>query len=1046
MGDTTRIIVVIFLFAVAVLAFFGDTIFGDKVLLTTNIFRWQPWRTYASQEEIDGRSYRTDSARTYLPRRVEATRAISDARFPLWNSYAFCGSPFFADPQTAVVYPVTLLLTGVNPGSALGYHIAIHFFLAMLGMYLFLRAIGSSTMGSLAGGFAFGFSSFFFLRMGHPTFVASASWIPFFFYGYEKARRHERTGTVVLVICLSLGYLAGFPQVFLLGVGALFAYVVYRSIEDAADRDFAALLRSGRVIGISALLSILVTGIQLVPFLELMRNTRDLGFSFDLMKETHLWQPIFMVRSIVPGFFGNPVEGTNWTGLLRPGMHPYNSGFLVYCGLPSILLMIAAVTLMRKSPHIRALLVLLVVSIGMGTSALFLRIGYLLFPAARYSQIDRVSVIACFAIAALAGKGFSIIWGNERDPYRKRAVLACCVVVLVLLAGFLVFSFRGPSMMEDLSLRAQSAFRDGRLSVGTFRLQDWVKGQGREWIRFEKNEIGRALLLGGLGFACMAPLLIRRPGRGFGVIIGMSLLLVLVADLTWTGRRYYVSQPDRGIFQTEGIDFLKTLTGGGRWRIGYLRSDEEVFPSNTPQIFGIPMFGGLSTLPPSGYVDLVRFAGSGDDTSIDARAVGRRGNLADLMSVRYLLSPELESSVVRSSLLATLAETDSRRRELRIIKLGGESRLCYVQKLNQPSDCGLVIPVCKALRFFIGFMRPASVARGDSVTFSLVCRKGADSLKRFEKAFSLDEESELWHEFRLDLSDFGGSYSRLLFQVTSPGQVEEGWVAAWGGLEFILSDCGFHKVEGGYEVDPGRAPGVLGITLRSEVEDLPLTIEYAGDGRKATRWLRFKPFSSARDLMIATGSTMGHRPIIRSPADFTVTQVRRIDLPNPASAAMDPVYDGDMYVYENSAALGRGICVERALFGDATERRIQADIVPVTEQLHRLAEHACGSCEIISYEAEKTVFEAHTDRDCMLLFQDTHYPGWTALVDGNRQPILRTDLGFRALELSGGDHRVEMTFEPKSFRVGLILTCVGIVLTVAYASRSLVGHRDRLTL
>ena len=46
----------------------------------------------------------------------------------------------------------------------------------------------------------------------------------------------------------------------------------------------------------------------------------------------------------------------------------------------------------------------------------------------------------------------------------------------------------------------------------------------------------------------------------------------------------------------------------------------------------------------------------------------------------------------------------------------------------------------------------------------------------------------------------------------------------------------------------------------------------------------------------------------------------------------------------------------------------------------------------------------------LLTFVDPHYPGWEASVDGRAQPILRTDLGFRALELTGGDHEVVMAF------------------------------------
>ena len=151
-----------------------------------------------------------------------------------------------------------------------------------------------------------------------------------------------------------------------------------------------------------------------------------------------------------------------------------------------------------------------------------------------------------------------------------------------------------------------------------------------------------------------------------------------------------------------------------------------------------------------------------------------------------------------------------------------------------------------------------------------------------------------------------------------------------------------------------------------------------------------------------------------------------------------PVYHGDMHVYENQAAWPKGVCIERDLItagflpgmpggGPPTLR-----LVPL---LDRLASSVCGRCDVVGYEPEKVELEVSADKDCFLLFQDTYYPGWVADIDGMRQPILRTDLGFRAVALGAGQHTVVMTFRPLSVKLGLGLTCLGIILSIVYGTK-----------
>ncbi|MGD8627632.1 MAG: hypothetical protein PVH52_00990 [bacterium] len=793
MNAKLRILLVIALFAAVIAVLFQDVLFDDRVLITSNTFMWSPWRAAASREDLSEPSYRTDAARTYYPRRVELSRSIASGRVPLWTPDVFCGYPFFADPQSRVLYPVSLLLVPVNPAKAMGYDVVIHFLIAMAGMYLFLRTAGGTVMGGLVGGLAFGLSSFFFLRTGHPTFVASASWIPWMFYAYERSARSALLGGSLLIIFLALGYLAGMTQIFMFAVAALLVYAIQDEVEGILVGDRRRALRKLGMIAVAGLISALVVAANLIPFIELLRNSGAEGFSYELMKSEHLWEPVFLLRSFAPDFFGNPVDGTSWLGLVKGAVHPYNTGFHVYCGAGALVMALSALVFVRVSRQVRGFLLLLALSVGLATSAAFLKIAYVVFPPAAYSQVDRVSVIACFAIAGLAGSGISLAGRAEAGSGRRRYSAIVILLALAAFAGYVVFVFKAGGLFAGLLREARMMAGQAWFSKGGFKLSAWVRDGDAQWLLYEKTQVGLGVL-----FSCVSAALVtvylRWRTRGVALIAGSLLVLVLAADLMLAARRYYVTQPADSLTRTEGIDFVsRSLEPRGTWRAGSLVYLSPVFPANLPQVFGIPTFEGLNAVYPAAHARRVAWArGSGDALGPMGTATGRLG---DLLSVRL----------------------------------------------------------------FIG--------------------------------------------------------------------------------DRALADAGY-----------------------------------------------------------ATG--------------------------------FRPIYEGDLNVYDNPGALPKGVCIERDLFTEDPGRPGEAAEVKLTKYLDDLHLNICGRADILRYDPEEVVVSVDADSDCLFLFQDTYYPGWEALVDGVPAPILKTDLGIRALELERGTHRVEMKFSPRSLRLGMLLSGVGLLLTI----------------
>ena len=73
-----------------------------------------------------------------------------------------------------------------------------------------------------------------------------------------------------------------------------------------------------------------------------------------------------------------------------------------------------------------------------------------------------------------------------------------------------------------------------------------------------------------------------------------------------------------------------------------------------------------------------------------------------------------------------------------------------------------------------------------------------------------------------------------------------------------------------------------------------------------------------------------------------------------------------------------------------------------------------GTAKIVSYQRNSVTIEVEAERPGVLVLHDLYYPGWEVTVDGEPQPILRTNLLFRGVEVPQGKHRVEFAFRPLS--------------------------------
>ena len=152
-----------------------------------------------------------------------------------------------------------------------------------------------------------------------------------------------------------------------------------------------------------------------------------------------------------------------------------------------------------------------------------------------------------------------------------------------------------------------------------------------------------------------------------------------------------------------------------------------------------------------------------------------------------------------------------------------------------------------------------------------------------------------------------------------------------------------------------------------------------------------------------------------------------------------PLQDGKTVPVENPYTYGNAWFVNSVKFVDNANQELDAlgqlDLrheavadAKFREQLKAVAEETSDSASIVTltnYEPNQLTYDVKSARGGVVLFSEIYYPGWTATVDDQPVELGRVDYVLRALTVTPGQHKVVLSFFPKS---------LDITESVAYAS------------
>lgn len=84
----------------------------------------------------------------------------------------------------------------------------------------------------------------------------------------------------------------------------------------------------------------------------------------------------------------------------------------------------------------------------------------------------------------------------------------------------------------------------------------------------------------------------------------------------------------------------------------------------------------------------------------------------------------------------------------------------------------------------------------------------------------------------------------------------------------------------------------------------------------------------------------------------------------------------------------------------------------------------------MEYGASKINFETTSNYTSLLFISDTYYSGWEVFIDEKKDKIFLSDYAFRAVKVPEGNHKIEFLYKPKSFRNGIYIAGLTLVIFV----------------
>jgi hypothetical protein len=434
---------------------------GHTLAPLDNLFATAPWRAIAPGP-VHANQALADVTQVFHPWTLWAAREIHAGRVPLWNPYAYAGAPFFSNPQTACMFPLTWLAWALPPTLALTIPALLKVIAAGLAMYWFLRGWMLHPVAAFVGAAGFMLSTTLIAWLPW-TFASTIPFLPILFGLVDRLRaRGGRRLVALLALAVALDVLAGYPQAALQALAATAAWTLARAPWGAGATPFLARVVAGAVLGGA------LTAVQALPALDYLRESTVYAFRSTWTPPLSV-PPRALVTVLMPYVFGTAEHTwSEWQFNITS----------TYVGLvPVMALPLAALAWRRPPTRFFAGLALVAGLVHYGALA-----AVAPAPVIAFGSNLRLMPVLVFALATLGALGVDAAARGQAAP-RALAWLRAWFVVLTAagLAAVALASTEPAALGVRPSLAAQYVAALAGLTASAWLMRRWPADGRARW-------------------------------------------------------------------------------------------------------------------------------------------------------------------------------------------------------------------------------------------------------------------------------------------------------------------------------------------------------------------------------------------------------------------------------------------------------------------------------------------------------------------------------------------------------------------------------------
>lgn len=583
------------------LVLFDDATFGGKQFMGHDTIQWRA----GAESVYDYRNTHNEEA--------------------LWATNMFSGMPAYViSVQKAVPHIDNLVRTLTD-----AIYPAAHYWILMIGFYLFFFLQGIRPLSSLLGSVCISFTTYIpiIIGAGHNSKFIAFVFIPWVLVGYWLMTRTDKKflSFAAFAIALTLEFRAGHPQVTYYFLYLLAFWWIYDTYRAYREQRLKSWMGTTGLLAFAGLLGLLGNAQQYWRFMEyspysirggsaLSEGSGGLSLEYAFNWSQGIGE---LLTLIIPGIFGGSSGEAYW------GPKPGTSG-PHYLG--AVAFVLALIGLFRSKKQIKYLFA------ATGTITLLFSLGYhfetlnrIMFDYVPYFDKFRtpemwlIVTVFCFSVLAVFGIEYLVDLAKSNNGRMKQLLLPLGIALgfglLFALGSNILLSFEKPGERQQY---AQQLANRNNVSTDDPRVQQSVSNFINTQLKPQRKEIAKndsiryfiiSLLVAGLIFGFIK----RKVSLGYFLA---ALCIIAAYDYLTIGDRYTNEES----MVNESVDAERVIQQQQRPIDKFLRSNVEpegqpwpwrVFPlgdnpfNNAVPSYFYPTIGGYSGAKISYYQDLI---------------------------------------------------------------------------------------------------------------------------------------------------------------------------------------------------------------------------------------------------------------------------------------------------------------------------------------------------------------------------------------------------------------------------------------------------------